>query len=89
MTMSIAIMNPSNARKNLYKLLQEVNKNHQEVQIISEKPENNAVLISLDDWNSIKETQFLEATGVMDKVRERELDDSGFTNIDEIDWDNL
>ncbi|MDR0886800.1 MAG: type II toxin-antitoxin system Phd/YefM family antitoxin [Clostridiales Family XIII bacterium] len=87
--MSIAIMNPSNARKNLYKLLQEVNKNHQEVQIISEKPENNAVLISLDDWNSIKETQFLEATGVMDKVRERELDDSGFTNIDEIDWDNL
>ncbi|HDJ3819610.1 TPA: prevent-host-death protein, partial [Staphylococcus aureus] len=25
----------------------------------------------------------------MDKVREREKDNSGTTNIDDIDWDNL
>ncbi|MGN4158064.1 prevent-host-death protein, partial [Staphylococcus auricularis] len=31
----------------------------------------------------------LESTGIMDKVREREKDDSGYTNIDDLDWDNL
>lgn len=32
---------------------------------------------------------FLEATGTMDKVREREHDNSGYTNIDDIDWARL
>jgi PHD/YefM family antitoxin component YafN of YafNO toxin-antitoxin module len=36
-----------------------------------------------------KETLLLEQTGVLDKVRKREQDDSGFTNIDEIDLDKF
>jgi PHD/YefM family antitoxin component YafN of YafNO toxin-antitoxin module len=36
-----------------------------------------------------KETLLLEQKGVLDKVRKREKDDSGFTNIDEIDWDKI
>lgn len=82
-------MNPSNARKKFYQLLKDVNKDHKEIQIISEVTGNNAVLISLKDWQSIKETLLLEQTGVLDKVRKREKDDSGFTNIDEIDWDKI
>ncbi len=80
---------PSHARKNLYQLLKDVNQNHKEIQIISENEENNAVLISLDDWQSIQETLMLEQTGVLDEVRKREKDDSGFTNVDDIDWNKL
>lgn len=87
--MSKTIFNPSNARKNFYQLLKKVNRDHKEIQIISEVSGNNAVLVSLKDWQSIQETLLLEKTGVLDQVRKREKDDSGFTNIDEIDWDNL
>ncbi len=87
--MSNTTFNPSNARKNFYQLLKNVNKDHKEIQIISEVSGNNAVLISLENWESIKETLLLEQTGVLDQVRKREKDDSGFTDIDEIDWDNL
>lgn len=87
--MSKTIFNPSNARKNFYQLLKDVNKNHKAIQIISEVSGNNAVLISLEDWQSIQETLLLEQTGVLDQVRKREKDDSGFTNVDDIDWDNL
>lgn len=38
---------------------------------------------------NIKETEYLESTGTMNKVREREQDKSGYTNVDDIDWDKL
>jgi len=46
-------------------------------------------MISLNDWNSIEETMYRESTGTMHKIREREIDKSGPTNIDDIDWTNL
>jgi len=82
-------LNPSSARKDFYKLLKDVNENHTEIEIISERSENNAVLIGLDDWRAIQETLFLEQTGTLYAVRALEKDHSGFTDIDEIDWDNL
>ena len=87
--MSKVTLNPSNARKNFYQLLKSVNNDHKEIQIISESSGNNAVLISLEDWQSIQETLLLEQTGVLDQVRKREKDSSGFTNVDEINWDKL
>lgn len=87
--MAKTTLNPSNARKKFYQLLKDVNQDHKEIQIISEIEENNAVLISLDDWQSIQETLMLEQTGVLDEVRKCEKDDSGFTNVDDIDWDML
>ena len=83
------IKTPTNARKEFYELLKQVNDNHEPVIISSSKSENNAVIISQKDWDSIQETLYLETTGTMDKVREREKDNSGYTNIDDIDWDNL
>jgi antitoxin YefM len=87
--MSKTIFNPSNARKNFYQLLKNVNRDHKEIQIISENSGNNAVLISLKNWQSIQETLLLEQTGVLDQVRKREKDDSGFINVDDIDWDKV
>lgn len=87
--MAETTVNPSTARQNFYKLLKEVNVNHREIEIISDKSENNAVLIGLSDWRAIQETLYLEQTGTLDVIKEREKDESGFTDIDEIDWDSL
>lgn len=70
--MANTTMNPSTARKNFYQLLKEVNENHTEIEIISDRSGNNAVLIGLEDWRAIQETLFLEQTGTLDKVRDRE-----------------
>ena len=83
------IKTPTNARKEFYELLKQVNDSHEPVVISSSKSENNAVIISQKDWDSIQETLYLETTGTMDKVREREKDNSGYTNVDDLDWDNL
>lgn len=82
-------LNPTNARKNFYQLLKDVNKDHSEIKIISERNDNHAVLISLEKWEAIQETLLLEQTGTLVQVRKREKDDTGFTDITEIDWDKL
>ncbi|WP_295730241.1 type II toxin-antitoxin system Phd/YefM family antitoxin [uncultured Limosilactobacillus sp.] len=83
-----SVFTPTNARKNLYNLLKQVNDTHVPVTISSSKNED-AVLISKADWDSLQETMYLENAGVGKIVRKREKDNSGFTNIDEIDWDKL
>ena len=55
----MAILNASDARANLYKLIDQTNDSHEPV-IISGKI-NNAVLISEDDWKAVKETLFLNS----------------------------
>ena len=83
------VITPTNARKNLYHLIKKVNANHTPITISSAKNEDYAVLISKSDWDAIKETMYLENNGVGDVVRQREKDDSGFTDVDDIDWDKL
>ncbi|WP_239459552.1 type II toxin-antitoxin system Phd/YefM family antitoxin [Limosilactobacillus coleohominis] len=83
------VITPTNARKNLYNLIKKVNANHTPITISSAKNEDDAVLISKSDWDAIKETMYLENNGVGDVVRRREKDDSGFTDVDDIDWDKL
>ncbi len=53
----MSVMNASDARSNLYRLIDQTNESHEPV-IISGK-RNNAVLLSEEDWNSIQETLFL------------------------------
>ena len=55
----MAILNASDARANLYKLIDQTNDSHEPV-IISGK-RNNAVLISEDDWKAIQETLYLNS----------------------------
>jgi len=47
----------SQARANIFKLVEEINKEHHHI-IITGKS-NDAVLLSLDDWNAIQETLYL------------------------------
>lgn len=79
------VVSPTDARKEFYNILKQVNKDHQPVMIKGLKKENNAVIISQEEWNSLQETLTLEQTGVMDKVRKREVDNSSFTSVDDID----
>jgi prevent-host-death family protein len=55
MTTTIPI---SQARANIFKLVEEANKEHHPI-IITGK--NDAVLLSLDDWNAIQETLYLNS----------------------------
>ncbi len=55
----MASLTASNARSNLYRLIDQINESHKPV-IISGKRKN-AVLISEDDWNSIQETLYLNS----------------------------
>lgn len=81
---------PTGARKDLFNILKRVNKDHTPINIeSSENKDENAVLISKEDWNAIQETLYLEANGVGKVVRERGKDHSGFTDIDDIDWNKL
>ncbi|RYL23026.1 type II toxin-antitoxin system Phd/YefM family antitoxin, partial [Staphylococcus aureus] len=68
------ITSPTEARKDFYQLLKNVNNNHEPIYISGNNAENNAVIIGLEDWKSIQETMYLVSTGTMDKVREREKD---------------
>lgn len=83
------IMSPTDLRKNLFKVIREVNHDKEEILVHGKDEENSVVIISKNDWDAIRETLYLENTGTMDLVREREKDDSGYTEISEIDWDNL
>ena len=47
------------ARKNLYHLIDEVNDSHQPVHITGKR--HSGVLISEEDWNAIQETLYLQS----------------------------
>ena len=47
------------ARKNLYRLLDEVSESHEPIQITGKR--SNAVLISEADWKSVQETLYLHS----------------------------
>ena len=50
-------MSATEARKRLYKLLDDVAQSHEPVQITGRR--GNAVLVSEDDWRAVQETLFL------------------------------
>ena len=53
----MAVLNASEARANLYRLIDQTNESHEPVTISGKR--NNAVLVSEDDWKSIQETLYL------------------------------
>ncbi len=52
-------INATNARKMLYKLIDDVNTSHDQIHITSKK--GSAVMISEEDWSSIEETLHLSS----------------------------
>jgi prevent-host-death family protein len=64
----MASMTATQARSNLYRLLDEVAESHDPVLITGKK--NNAVLVSEKDWEAIQETMYLlSIPGMRDSIR--------------------
>lgn len=73
------IVTPTQARKDLFKIIKRINENNEPVVIKPTKAdEKSVVVISEDDWKAIQETLFLVNYGVDKQIKEREnepLDD--------------
>jgi len=80
---------PTNARKNFYGILKEVSTEHKPITIQHKDEKLDAVIINKRDWDAIQETLYLATTGTLAEVQKREADDSGWTDVDNIDWDKL
>ena len=62
-------INITNARKNLYQLVSEVNVGYNPVTIINNRGKN-AVLISEEEWKNIEETLYLSSIpGYVDDIK--------------------
>ena len=53
----MTLVNATQARANLYKLIDEANEGHEPITITSKR--GNAVLIAEEDWSAINETLYL------------------------------
>ncbi len=73
----------SQARTNIFKLIDETNQNHTPILITGKK--NDAVLLSLDDWNSIQETLYLNS---IPNIKESIVDglDTSLDECEEYEW---
>ncbi len=71
---NMEIIKASDARANLFNLVEQVNKDHLPRCIISLKGE--AILISKADWDSIQETLYLQSIpNLINDIRESEHED--------------
>jgi prevent-host-death family protein len=60
-------LSATEARKNLYNLLDDVALSHDPIQIVGKR--NSAVLVSEDDWRAIQETLYLTSiTGMRESI---------------------
>ena len=65
----MSAINITNARKELYNLVEDVNLYSEPALIVSKK--GNAVLVSESDWNAIQETIYLNSLpGMVESMRE-------------------
>lgn len=72
------------ARRTLYKLLDEVTESHEPIRIAGKR--GGAVLVSEDDWNAIQETlHLLSIPGMRESIREG-LDTDVDDMTDTLDW---
>jgi prevent-host-death family protein len=78
------IITATEARKSLYRLLDEVSESHEPIQITGKR--GNAVLISEDDWRAVQETLYLHSIpGMKESIIEglkTPIDQCG----EELDW---
>ena len=66
---SISTLSASEARANLYRLIDEAAESHVPIRITGKR--NNAVLVSEDDWASVQETMYLiSIPGMRESIRE-------------------
>ena len=80
----MTILNATEARSKLYKLIDETATTHQPIIITGKR--KNAVLISEEDWNAISETLYLASIpGMRESIKEG-LDQDLSESSRELDW---
>ena len=80
----MTILNASDARANLYRLIDQTNESHEPV-IISGK-RNRAVLLSEEDWKSIQETLYLTSIPGMRESIVNGMKEPLSESSRELDW---
>ncbi|MDD5401629.1 MAG: type II toxin-antitoxin system Phd/YefM family antitoxin [Sulfurimonas sp.] len=80
----IRVMSVSEVRANIYNVMDETAQSHEPVLITGKR--NNVVMLSLEDWNAIEETLYLNsipnlASSIQDSMKS---DDSEFS--EDIEW---
>ena len=81
---SMTTISATQARKNLYSLIDEANEFHQPIQITGKR--SNAVLLSESDWRAIQETLHLQAIpGMVDSIKQASKEGIEQAS-DELDW---
>ena len=74
-------INITNARKNLFQLVSDVNKGFNPISIINNKGEN-AILLSESDWRDIEETIYLNSIpGFVDSIEEARKDNKSECSV--------
>jgi len=74
----------SEARANLYRLLDQASETHQPITITGKR--NSAVLVSSEDWESIQETLYLlSVPGMRDSIRQG-MEEPIDSCSKEVDW---
>jgi len=78
------VMTVSQARTNIYKIMDETAQTHQPIMITGKR--NNVVMLSEEDWNAIEETLYLNSIpGMASSIKEAmDAPDSEF--IEDIEW---
>ncbi len=82
--LNMKTINVTNARKELYKLIDQVQDAHEPVYITGKN--NSAVLLSVGDWRAIEETMFLTSIpGMRESIIEGMNEDPDECDT-ELDW---
>lgn len=80
----MTILNATEARSRLYKLIDEASENHQPIIITGKRA--NAVLVSEEDWNAISETlHLLSIPGMRESIKEG-MSESVDHCSEDLDW---
>jgi prevent-host-death family protein len=80
----MAVTNATNARKNLFRLMEQVNENHEPVLITGKKA--SAVLVSESDWQAMEETLYLDAIPGMARSIRQGMNAPVGELSDHLDW---
>ncbi len=76
--------NATNARQNLFRLIEQVNTEHEPVRITGKR--GSAVLVGEDDWRAIEETIYLNSIpGMAESIREG-MNTSTTDLHDDVEW---
>jgi len=78
------VMSASQARANIYKLIDETAQNHEPVLITGKR--NNVVMLSQEDWNAIEETLYLNSVPELAKSIQDSMDAPDDEFSENIEW---